>query len=151
VVPPASLRLYNVRIGPVADRDRATAISTKLSLGGFSQVQISTQTGYRVVSEPLPSKAADSLIATLAAQGLHSYAEQLRGDTVDLLFGTFAVQKDAETLAARVAAAGYDAWIREGVAYTLRLGPYPSASVSTISDIVRASASEAAVTTEPVP
>jgi cell division septation protein DedD len=148
--PPPSNLLYMVRIGPVFDRDRATAVSKQLSAGGFAQPQITAQTGYRVVSEPLPRKVAEDLVATLASRGLRSYAEPLTGDSVQLLFGIFASQRDAEALSNRIAAAGYDTWIREGPVYTLRLGPYPQASVNAITGIVKAGAPEATVATDPV-
>ncbi|TMI84821.1 MAG: hypothetical protein E6H03_01385 [Bacillati bacterium ANGP1] len=52
--------LYTVRVGPVSDRDRASAIAKQLTAGGFSPT-ISTQTGpvFRVVSEPLPRSVAE--------------------------------------------------------------------------------------------
>jgi len=134
----------------VSDRDRAAAVAKQLSAGGFAQAQIAAQTGYRVVSEPLPRKVAEDLVSALATRGLRSYVEPLTGDSVQLLFGIFAVRKDAEALSSRIAAAGYDAWIREGSVYTLRLGPYPQASVYTITGIVRAGAPEANVASDPV-
>ena len=147
---PPSNHLYMVRIGPLTDRDRATAIAKQLSAGGFPQAQVSAQTGYRVVSEPLPRQVAEKLAATLAARGLHTSTETLTGDTIQLVFGVFASQKDAATLSGRIAAAGYDAWIREGPVYTLRLGPYPQASLNAITGIVRAGAPEATVATDPI-
>jgi len=87
----------------------------------------------------------------LTGRGIRSHAEPLTGETVQLFFGAFTTQKDAEAMANRIAAAGYDAWLRESVVYTLHLGPYPTASVNTITDIVKAGAPEAAVTTEPTP
>jgi cell division septation protein DedD len=148
--PPPSNALYMVRIGPVSDRDRAAAVAKQLSAEGFTQPQITPQTGYRVVSEPLPRKAAEDLVATLAGRGLRSHTEPLAGDSVQLLFGMFTSQKDAEALSSRIAAAGYDAWVREGPVYVLRLGPYPQASVNAITGIVRAGAPEATVATDPV-
>jgi cell division protein FtsN len=59
-------------------------------------------------------------------------------------------QKEADALAARIAAAGYDAWIREGTVYTLRVGPYPQASVTTITQIIKTGAPEAPVAADPV-
>lgn len=148
--PPTSNPLYMVQIGPVLNRDRAAVVAKQLSAEGFGQSQIIPQTGYRVVSEPLPRKVAEDLVATLAGRGLRSYPEPLRGDSVQLLFGIFASQKDAEAMSGRVAAAGYDAWIREGPVYILRLGPYPQASVNAITGIVKAGAPEAAVAADPV-
>jgi cell division septation protein DedD len=148
---PPSNRLYTVRIGPVLDRDRAAAIVKQLSAGGFPQAQTGAQTGYRVVSEPLPRKAAESLMATLAARGFRADVQSLTGDTVQLLFGVFVSQKDAETLSGRIAAAGYDAWIREGTVYTLSVGPYPSASVTAITGIAKAGGPETPVTVDPIP
>jgi cell division septation protein DedD len=148
--PPPSNALYIIRIGPVFDRDRAAAVAKQLAAEGFTQPQITPQTGYRVVSEPLPRKAAEDLVATLAGRGLRSQTEPLAGDSVQLLFGRFTSQKDAEALSSRIAAAGYDAWIREGPVYILRLGPYPQASVNAIAGIVKAGAPEAAVATDPV-
>jgi hypothetical protein len=139
-----------VRIGPLTDRDRAAAVAKHLSSEGFAQPQIIAQTGYRVLSEPLPQKVAENLVATLAGHGLRSITESLTGDSVQLLFGIFASQKDAEALSSRIAAVGYDAWIREGPIYTLRLGPYSTASVNAISGIVRTGAPEATVATDPV-
>ena len=147
--PPAN-PLYVVRIGPVFDHDRAATVAKQLSSEGFAQPQITEQRGYRVVSEPLPRKEAEDLVAALAGHGLRSYAESLTGDSVQLLFGVFASQKDAEALSSRIAAAGYDAWVREGPIYTLRLGPYPQASVNAITGIVSAGAPEATVATDPV-
>jgi hypothetical protein len=143
-------RLYMVRIGPVVDRNRAAAIAKQLSAGGFAQAQVSAQTAYQVLSEPLPRQVAERLQATLAARGVHSAADALTGDTVQLSFGRFGSQKDAEAFSTRIAAAGYDAWIREMPAYTVRLGPYPQAAVATITDIVRSSAPDIPVAADDV-
>jgi len=147
--PPDPSRLYTVRIGPVSDRDRAAAIEKQLVAGGFSQTKVTTQPGFRVVSEPLPRSVAEGLIGTLAGRGFHSQVEPLAGDTVQLVFGTFITQKEAETLSQRIAAAGYDAWVREGVVYTLQLGPYPQSSLNAIIGIVKFGAPDATVTTDP--
>jgi cell division septation protein DedD len=141
--------LYTVRVGPLPERDRAAAIMRQLSAGGFPQAQTSGQPGYQVLSEPLPRKVAESLVATLAGRGLRAEMQALTGDTVQLLFGAFASQKDAEALSARIAAAGYDAWIREGTVYTVSVGPYPPASVAAITAIVKGGAPDAAVTIDP--
>src|SRR5262249_38236439 len=122
--PPPDNRLYTVRVGPISDRDRASAVARQLVAGGFSQTKVTTQTGFRVVSEPLPRSAAESLSANLAGRGFHSQVEPLTGDTVQLLFGSFTSERDAETFSRRIAAAGYDAWVREATVYTLQLGPY---------------------------
>lgn len=148
---PPPNRLYMVRIGPLLDRNRAGTIANQLSAGGFAQVQVGAQAGYRVLSEPLPRKAAESLIATLTARGFRADVEPLNGDTVQVLFGVFTVKEEAEALSGRVAAAGYDAWVREGTVYTLRLGPYSSASVTTIKELIKNDAPEASVTAAPVP
>ncbi len=148
---PDPSRLYMVRVGPVSDRDLAAAITKQLVAGGFSQTNVTSRTGFRVMSEPLPRSVAEGLIATLAGRGFHSQTEPLAGDTVQLVFGTFSSQKEAETLSQRIAAAGYDAWVREGVVYTLQLGPYPQSSVNTITGIIKSSAPGAAVTADPVP
>src|SRR5262249_20765051 len=76
---PPPNRLYMVRIGPVLDRNRAGTIANQLTVGGFAQVQVSAQAGYRVLSEPLPRKAAESLIATLTARGFRADVEPLNG------------------------------------------------------------------------
>ena len=149
-MPPAN-RLYAVQI-TLLDRDRAAVLVKQLSAGGFPQALMSPQTGYRVLSEPLPRKTAESLASTMAARGFHADIEPLTGDTVQLLFGTFPSQKDAEALSGRIAAAGYDAWIREATLYTIRLGgPYPTSSVTAITGIVKINAPEAAVAADPVP
>jgi hypothetical protein len=142
-------RLYMVR-ATVSDRDRAAAIEKQLVAGGFSQTKVTTQPGFRVVSEPLPRSAAEGLIATLAGRGFPSQLEPLGGETVQLVFGSFSAQREAETLSQRIAAAGYDAWVREGAVYTLQLGPYPQASVNTITGIIKSGAPDAAVTADPV-
>jgi hypothetical protein len=143
--------LYAVQI-TLLDRDRATVLVKQLSAGGFPQAQMSAQPGYRVLSEPLARKTAESLAATMAGRGFHADLEPLTGDTVQLLFGTFASQKDAEALSGRITGAGYDAWIREATVYTIRLGgPYPTPSVTAITGIVRTNAPEAAVAADPVP
>jgi hypothetical protein len=143
-------RLYMVR-ATVSDRDRAAALEKQLVAGGFSQTKVTTQAGFRVVSEPLPRSVAEGLIATLAGRGFHSELEPLGGETVQLVFGSFSAQREAETLSQRIAAAGYDAWVREGAVYTLQLGPYPQSSVNTITGIVKSGAPGAAVTADPVP
>jgi cell division protein FtsN len=140
-----------VRVGPISDRDRAAAITKQLVAGGFSQTKVTTQPGFRVVSEPLPRSGAEGLIATLAGRGFHSQLEPLAGDTAQLVFGTFSSHKEAETLSQRIAAAGYDAWVREGAVYTLQLGPYPQSSVKTITGIIKSGAPGATVTADPVP
>ena len=153
ITPPPSdpNRLYMVRVGPVSDRDLAAAITKQLVAGGFSQSNVTSRTGFRVVSEPLPRSVAEGLVATLAGRGFHSQIEPLGGDTVQLVFGIFNSQKEAEALSQRIAAAGYDAWVREGVVYTLQLGPYPQSSVDAITGIVKSGAPGAAVTADPVP
>jgi cell division protein FtsN len=140
-----------VRVGPVSDRDLAATITKQLASGGFTQTNVTNRTGYRVVSEPLPRSNADGVIATLAGRGFHSQLEPLAGDTVQLVFGIFSSQREAETLSQHIAAAGYDAWVREGVVYTLQLGPYPQSSVNTITGIIKSSAPGASVTVEPAP
>jgi S1-C subfamily serine protease len=149
--PSASItnRLYMVRVGPVSDRDRAAAIVKQLLAGGFSKTKVTSQTGFRVVSEPLPRSAAEDLSATLAGRGIRSRVESLGGNTAQVLFGAFTSQKEAETLAQRIGAAGYDAWVREGVIYLLDLGPYPQPSVDTITGIVKSGAPDATVTADP--
>ena len=143
-------RLYMVRVGPLSDRELASAIAQRLLAGGFSQAKIASQAGFRVVSEPLPRSVAEGLVATLAGRGFHSQVEPLSGDAVQLLFGTLTSQKEAETLAQRIGAAGYDAWVHEGVVYTLQLGPYPQSSVNTIAGIIKSGALGATVTADPV-
>ena len=103
------------------------------------------------MSEPLPRSVAEGLLTTLAGRGFHGQIEPLTGDTVQVLFGSFTSQKDAETLSRRIAAAGYDAWVREGTVYMLQLGPYPQSSVNAITGIVKSGAPEATLTTTPVP
>jgi SPOR domain len=139
-----------VRVGPVTDRDLPAAIK-RLGAGGFSQTNVTSRAGFRVVSEPLPWSVAEGLIAKLAGRGFHSQLEPLAAGAVQLVFGTFTTQKEAETLSQRIAAAGYVAWVREGVVYTLQLGPYPQSSVNTITGIIKSSAPGAAVTADPVP
>jgi hypothetical protein len=140
-----------VRVGPVSDRDRAAAIAKQLLVGGFSQTKVVTQTGFRVVSEPLPRSVAAGVAATLAGRGIRSQVEPLGGDAVQLLFGTFTSQREAETFAQRIGAQGYDAWVHGGTVYTLQLGPYPQSSVNTIAGIIKSGAPDATVTTDPVP
>jgi cell division protein FtsN len=140
-----------VRIGPVSDPDRASTIAKQLSAAGFSQAQVSTQPGYQVISEPLPHKEAESLVRALAARGMHGYLAPSTGDTVQIVFGVFTLQSDAEGWSSRIAAAGYDAWVREGRVYTVRVGPYPSASVTTITEVVKTGAPEATVSADPAP
>ena len=140
-----------VRVGPVTDRDLAAAITKRLAAGGFAQTNVTSRAGFRVVSEPLPRSVAEGLIATLAGRGFHSQLEPLTGDTVQLVFGTFSTQKEAETLSQRIAAAGYDAWVHEGTVYALEVGPYPQSSLNTITGIVKSSAPDATVTVVPAP
>jgi hypothetical protein len=151
VPPTTDRRLYTVRVGPVSDRDRASAIAKQLVAGGFAQTRVTAQTAFRVVSEPLPRGAAENLAATLAGRGFRNQIEPLTRDTVQLLFGTFASQKDAEALSRRIAGAGYDAWVREGTSYTVLIGPYPQSSVNAITGIVHSGAPDERVTAEPVP
>ena len=149
--PAAPDRAYTVRVGPVFDRDRAAAIVKQLTVGGFEQTQTTVQAGYRVVSEPLPRTAAETLMATLGGRGFRALVGSLNGDTVQLVFGVFPSQRDAEALAGRIAAAGYDAWIREGTVYTVSVGPYPSTSVTAITGIIKAGAPEVTIQSDPVP
>jgi hypothetical protein len=125
-------------------------MAKQLSDAGFSQAQIGTQAGFRVLSEPLPRQVAQTLSTTLAARGFHTTAEPTStGDTVQLVFGTFTSQRDADALADRIAAAGYDAWIREATVYLLRLGSVPQASVNTVTQIVKAGAPDTPVAADP--
>jgi cell division septation protein DedD len=86
----------------------------------------------------------------LGARGIRSYIGPMTGETVQIVFGVFASQGDAEALSSRIAAAGYDAWVRAGTLYTLRLGPYPSSAVATITEILKTRDPEAAVVADPV-
>ena len=147
----ANNRLYMVRVGPVSDHDLAATIAKQLSAGGFSQTNVTSRPGFRVVSEPLPRSAAEGLAASLANRGIHTQVEPLGRDVVHLVFGSFASQKDAEALSQRIAAQGYDAWVREETVYTVQLGPYPQTSVNAISGIVKSSAPGAAVSADPMP
>lgn len=140
-----------VRVGPVSDRDLAAAIAKQLSAGGFSQANVTSHAGFRVVSEPLPRSAAEGLAASLASRGIRAQVEALGRDAVHLVFGSFASQKDAEGLSQRIAAQGYDAWVHEETVYMLQLGPYPQTSISAISGIVTSSAPGAAVSADPMP
>ncbi len=45
--PSSNNRLYMVRVGPVSDRDRASAIAKQLLVGGFSPTKVTAQTGFR--------------------------------------------------------------------------------------------------------
>ena len=150
-VPLATDRLYMVRIGPVSDSDRATTIAKQLSAAGFSQADVSSQTGYRVMSEPLPRKEAESVVSALAARGMHGYLGSSTGDAVQIVFGVFTSQNDAERWSSQITAAGYDAWVREGTVYTVRLGPYPATSVTTITEVIKTGAPEATVFADPAP
>jgi cell division protein FtsN len=138
-----------VRVG-FSDRDRAAALAKQLVAGGFSQTNVTSRKGFRVVSEPLPRSVADGLVATLAGRGFHSQVEPLAGDTAQLVFGSFSSQKEAEALSQRITTAGYDAWVREVAVYTLQLGPYPQSSVNTITGIIKSGAPEATVAADPV-
>jgi SPOR domain/Pro-kumamolisin, activation domain len=142
--------LYTVRIGPVSD-DRATAIASQLSAGGFSRARLGTESGYRVVSEPLPRKDAASLVSGLSARGIRGYIGPITGETVQIVFGAFTSRTDAEALSSRLTAAGYKASVRAATVYTLRVGPYPSSAVSAITEIVKSGVPEAAVVADPVP
>jgi hypothetical protein len=142
--------LHKVEIGPFSDRDRAAAIARELSARGFSLARVVNPTRFRVVSEPLPRSVAEELVARLAGRGFSSQIERLGGDTVELVFGTFSTQQEAEALAHRVGAAGYDAWVRGGTGYTLEVGPYPQSAINTITGIVKSRAPEATVTTDSV-
>ena len=150
-VPLATNRLYMVRIGPVSDSDRASTIAKQLSAAGFSQAEVSSQTGYRVISEPLPRQEAESVVRALAARGMHGYLGPSTGDTVQIVFGAFTSQKDAEAWSSRITSAGYDAWVREGPVYTVRMGPYPSTSVTAITEVIKTGAPEAIISADPAP
>jgi hypothetical protein len=141
--------LYSIRIGPVSDV-RAAAIANALSVGGFSQARLGTETGYRVVSEPLPRNDAESLVTRLAGRGVTGTLGPTTGTTVQVVFGVFTSKKEAEALSRRIANAGYDAWVRPATVYTLRVGPYPPSSVSAITQIVKAGDPEASVVADPV-
>ncbi len=105
-----------------------------------------------MVSEPLPRSVAEDLGATLAGRGFRGQIVPLAGGTAQLLFGTFASQKDAEGLSQRITAQGYDMWVvRGGPAYTLQLGPYPQSSVETITAILKSGAPDATVSVDPAP
>ena len=150
--PTSSLKdpLHTVEIGPFPDRDRAAAIAKELSARGFSQAKVVSPTKFRVVSEPLPRSVAEDLVARLAGRGLPSQIESLGGDTVELVFGTFGTQQEADAMAHRVSAVGYDAWVRGGTGYALQVGPYPQSAINTITGIVKSRAPEATVTADSV-
>jgi hypothetical protein len=143
-------RLYTVR-AVLSDSDRASAIAKQLLVGGFSEAKVTVQSGFRVVSEPLPRSVAEGLVSTLAERGFHSQVEPLAGDAAQLLFGIFTSQKEAEVLSQRITAAGYDVWVREGAVYMLQFGQYPQSSVNAITTIIKSGAPDATVTVVPVP
>jgi hypothetical protein len=147
---PASTQLYMVRIGPIS-ADRTATIANRLVVRGFSDARLGSQTGYRVVSEPLPRGDAQRLVTALTARGFHCYMAPMAGDTVQVVFGAFASQQEAESFSGRIAAVGFDAWVRPATVYILRLGPYPSSSVGAITDIVKDGDPQASVTADPVP
>lgn len=145
-------RLYTVQVA-VSDRDRASAIAKQLQSSqavAASEIKVNTEAGFRVVSEPLPRSVAEGLVPTLAGRGFNSQVEPLTGDTVQLIFGNFTSQRDAEALSQRIAAAGYDAWVRQGTVYTLRVGPLSQSAIDTVTGIAKSGAPDATVTTAPV-
>jgi len=102
------------------------------------------------VSEPLLRNDAESLVARLAGRGIAGTIGPATGATVQVVFGAFTSQKEAEALSRRIANAGYNAWVRTATVYTLRVGPYPSSSVGAITQIVKAGDPEAGVVADPV-
>lgn len=84
-----------------------------------------------------PSGVVDDGRATLAERGTSAAIEPLTEIAAQLLFGTFYSSRDAEALAQRITAHGYDAWVRDAYVYLVCLGPYPQASVDEIIGIIR--------------
>lgn len=130
------------------------------ALGAPTRVESDSQAKTPQASSPPPTAASpqtssptpdNRLYTVRTRRGFRSLVERLAGDTVQLLFGTFTSQKDAETLSRRIAGAGYDAWVREGTVYLLQLGPYPQSSVGTITGIIKSGVPEATVIAVPVP
>jgi len=133
------------------DRDRAAALARKLAAGGFSPRTITTRPAFRVVSEPLPRNAADGLSATLTARGFRCSVQPLTSDTAQVLFGTFTTQKEADALAQRVEATGYDAWVRGSTVFVLEMGQNTQSTIDTMTGVVRSDAPDATITITPTP
>lgn len=143
---------YLVRIGPLSESNAAEIIR-RLAAAHYSvrnqDGQIEPQR-FRVVSDPMPRQDAHQLASTMARRDFPSFVRSLKDDQVELQFGVFNIQGNADELAGRIRHEGYSpAVVHEGPVPIIAGGPYSAASVTTIIKTVESSMSDNALTTVP--
>lgn len=142
---------YFVRIGPISESNAAEIIR-RLAAGHYS-VRNAGQTEpqrFRVVSAPLPRNDAQQLASTLAQRDFPSLVRSLKDDQVELQFGVFNMQSNAEDLAGRIQDQGYSPMVvREGAVRIIAGGPYSAASLKAIIKTVESAMSAHPLTTVP--
>ncbi len=149
---PTPVPSYFVRIGPISESNAAEIIR-RLAAAHYSVRNQDGQTEpqrFRVVSDPMPRQDAHQLASTLARRDFPSVVRSLKDDQVELQFGVFTIQGNADELAGRIRHEGYSpAVVREGAVPIVAGGPYSAASVTTILKTVESAMSDYAVTTVP--
>ncbi len=143
---------YFVRIGPISESN-AVEIIRRLAAAHYSVRNADGQTEpqrFRVVSAPMPRTDAQHLASTLAQRDFPSLVRSLKDDQVELQFGVFNMQGNAEDLAGRIQAQGYSPTVvREGAVRIIAGGPYSAASLNAIIKTVESAMSDHPVTTVP--
>jgi len=143
---------YFIRIGPISESN-AGEIIQGLAAAHYSvrnaDGQIEPQR-FRVVSAPMPRNDARQLASTLAQRDFPSLVRSLNDDQVELQFGVFSIQGNAEDLADRIQVQGYSPTIvREGAVRIIAGGPYSAAAVNAIIKTVESAMSGHPLTTVP--
>ncbi len=147
--------LYSVQVGRIRDSERASELAGRLTLAGYaaSLNRGEEPVGFRVMSAPLPRNVAERRAAVLEERGFRSRLHPLAAGLAQLEFGVFVTEPNAEALARRIRAQGFDATVvREGgLYYVIRLGPYGQSAVDAIVKIVSSFDTSLAVSVSPAP
>jgi hypothetical protein len=142
---------YFVRIGPISESNAAEIIR-RLAAAHYS-VRNAGQTEpqrFRVVSAPMPRNDALHLASSLAQKDFPSLVRSRTDDQVELQFGVFNMQGNAEDLAGRIQDRGYSPIVvREGAVRIIAGGPYSAASLKAIIKTVESAMSNHPLTIVP--
>jgi hypothetical protein len=134
--------LYIVRLGPIADIERALEIAGALTAIGIPATVESGQEPreFRVVSEPLSEGAASRRLTNLEALGFRPRLRWRDDGLVQLELGPFASIAPARAVAQQIRRKGYFAAVaaEAGAGHTIVLGPYPRATVDVVVERIRA-------------
>ncbi len=143
---------YLVRIGPLSESN-AVEIIRRLAAAHYPAGNQDGQTEpqrFRVVSAPMPRNDAQQLASTLAHRDVPSLVRSLTDGQVQLQFGVFTIQGNADDLAGRIQDQGYSPTVvHEGAVPIIAGGPYSAASVKAIIKTAESATLDHPLTTVP--